>query len=86
MFGRKYATRTDIELLEARMDRLFHKVQALALEAEDWYEKISAVVKRYEMRERRAAQEPVSDGAEPDPITAAIHARRNALRARKGGS
>lgn len=81
MFGEKYAQRTDLELLRQEMITLGTRVSAAELEVAEIYDKAYAALKRLEMRQRREPPAQVPMDLPDDPITAEIHARREAHRA-----
>lgn len=84
MKSNKYALATDLELLRGQMATLQSQLKNALLDIAEVYEKTYALLKRIDMRDRRADPKPSEEPLETDAITAKIHARRNAARHLKG--
>ena len=76
--GRKYAERTELELLRQEMITLGTRVAAAELEVAEIYDKAYAALKRLEMRQRRETPTEAPKAVSVDPITEKVMARRAA--------
>lgn len=76
--GRKYAERTELELLRQEMITLGTRVVAAELEVAEIADKAYASLKRLEMRQRREIPPEAPTAGTVDPITEKVLARRAA--------
>lgn len=92
MFG--FIRQNELDTLEAKLQARFETLRTTSeqslLRSEELHEMCSRLIKRFETRQQRSKEVQEDDWPEPevngvDPISAAIHARRNRRRGTANG-